>query len=145
LSLDYFDWTNECISFRQFAQRDVLDHLKRLGVIGKKEEDTTIRNEKNLIANRLRLRNIQVDDSMSICPKHRSSFVVDWYDSKSTCHHPDHDPKHRPKATDCRRATLVLSSKIPVFPVGGRLVTLVLRFSSNRNMLHLDSARSTEK
>lgn len=85
-------------------------------------------NEKNLIANRLLLKNILIDDSMSICPKHRSSFGVDWHDVKTTCHHPDHDPQHRPKAFDCRRANLVMCSKIENFPVGGRSVSLVLNF-----------------
>jgi len=122
LPLDYTDWTTECISFAQLAQRDIRHYLKRLRVITNKEEDSIIMNEKNLIANRLLLKNIFVDDSMSICPKHRSSFGVDWRDVKSRCHHPDHDSKHRQQVSDCRRASLAMCSKIQSFPVGGRSV-----------------------
>jgi hypothetical protein len=102
------------------SENDIRSYLKRNKVISKKEEDDIIMNEKNLIANRLRSKNIFVDGSTFICPKHRSSFGVDWHSVKSTCHHPDHDPNHRSFASDCRRAALTTCSKIEGFPVGGR-------------------------
>ena len=77
-------------------------------------------NEKNLIANRLIGKNILVDNTMSICAKHRSSFGIDWCDVVSRCSHPDHDPKHRPSTSDCRRAKLDICSRIEGFPIGGR-------------------------
>ena len=58
---------------------DIRSYLKRNNVIRNKEEDDFIMNEKNLIANRLRSKNVLVDDSMFICPKHRSSFGIDWH------------------------------------------------------------------
>jgi hypothetical protein len=87
----------------------------------KTEEDSTIINEKNLIANRLLLKNTLIDDSMSICPKHRRLFGIDWRDHKPVCHYPDPDTKHHATISDCRRATLKLCSKVEGFPVGGRL------------------------
>jgi hypothetical protein len=101
-------------------ESDVRSYLKRNNVISKKEEDDVIQNERNLIANRLRSKNVYFDDSMSICPKHRSSYSIDWCSAKSTRHHPDHDSNHRSFASDCRRATLATCSKIEGFPVGGR-------------------------
>jgi hypothetical protein len=77
-------------------------------------------NERNLIANRLRLNDIFIDDSMLICPKHRSSFGIDWAPTKDKCYHPDHDPKRRPSKFDLRRAPLKLCSKFEGFPVGGK-------------------------
>lgn len=127
-SLDYSGWTSECINFAQLTQRDVDHYLKRLSLIRKTEDDIIIMNEKDLIASRLSAKNIIVDDSMSICPKHRSSFGIDWWDVKSKCHHPDHDSKHHPKASNCRRADLTTCLKIQGFPVGGRLVPFALTF-----------------
>jgi hypothetical protein len=54
--IDYSDWTPQCITFVDLAQRDVRPYLKLISVIKKTEEDTTIINEKNLIANRLLLK-----------------------------------------------------------------------------------------
>jgi len=99
---------------------DIRSYLKRNGVISKTEEDSFIMNERNLIANRLRSKGIFIDDSMAICPKHRSEFRIDWKDSKSKCHHPDHDSKHHSFFIPCRRANLATCSKIKGFPVGGR-------------------------
>lgn len=118
--IDYSDWPSTCVSFSTLRDVDIRSYLKRKNVISKKEEDDVIVNEKNLIANRLRSLNIFIDDSMSICPKHRSSYGINWRDTTSVCHHPDHDPKHRPSARDCRRANLATCSKIEGFPVGGR-------------------------
>lgn len=95
-------------------------YLKRTNVISKKDEDEVIVNETNLIANRLHSKNIFIDGSMFICPKHRSSFGIDWHSVKSTCHHPDHDANNRSSASDCRRATLATCLKIEGFPAGGR-------------------------
>jgi hypothetical protein len=66
------------------------------------------------------LENILIDDSMYICPKHRSSYGIDWYVPERKCCHPDHDPKHPPSKTDLRCANLTLCSKIEGFPVGGK-------------------------
>ena len=101
-------------------ERDIRWYLKRAHVIRKKEEDDSIMNEKNLIANRLRSKNILIDDSMFICPKHRSSFGVDWYSARSKCHHPEHDSTQPSNAADCRPATLTHCLKIEGFPIGGR-------------------------
>ena len=84
---------------------DIRSYLKRNNVIRNKEDDF-IMNEKNFIANRLRSKNILVDDSMFICPKHRSSFGIDWHCVKSKCHHPDHEPGLHSSTSDCRQASL---------------------------------------
>ena len=76
--------------------------------------------KKNLIASRLIGKNILVDNTMSVCAKHRSSFGIDWRDAVSRCSHPDYDPEHRPSASDCRRAKLDIYSRIEEFPIGGR-------------------------
>lgn len=99
---------------------DIRSYLKRNNVIHRKEDDSIIVNEKNLIANRLRSKNIIIDDSMHICPKHRSSFGIDWHSVKSKCHHPDHDPSQRQSASDCRQASLNVCLRIEGFPLGGR-------------------------
>ncbi|CAF4389073.1 unnamed protein product [Rotaria sp. Silwood2] len=117
----YFQWKPRCLTFQNLAQSDIREHLKRLGVVKNIAEDNIIVNERNLIVHRLLGKNVLVDDAMSICPKHRSSFGVDWCDVVSKCNHPDHDPKHRPSASDCRRASLALCSKIEGFQIGGRL------------------------
>ena len=113
----------------------------------KTEEDTTIINEKNLIANRLLLKNILMDDSMSICPKHRGSFGIDWRDHKSACHFPNSDQKYHATTSDCRRATLKLCSKIEGFPIGGRLLFcfIPIKYPSLIIFFNLDCVRSTEK
>ena len=85
---------------------NIRSYLKRNNVIRNKEEDDFIMNEKNFIANRLRSKNVVVDDSMFICPKHRSSFGIDWHCVKSKCHHPDHEPTLHSSASDCHQATL---------------------------------------
>ena len=77
-------------------------------------------NEKKLIANRLRSKNVLVDDSMFICPKQRSSFGIDWDCVKSKCPHLDHEPGLHSSASDCRQTTLATCLKIEEFPVGGR-------------------------
>ena len=75
--LGYFQWRSECYKFENLAKSDIRQYLKRIGVIKKLDEDMTIVNEKNLIANRLIGKNILVDKTMSICAKHRSSFGID--------------------------------------------------------------------
>lgn len=118
--LDYFQWKADSYEFKVLAEIDIRPYLKRLGIIKEKSEDDIIINERNLIANRLLAKNIVIDDNMSICPKHRSSFGIDWCDVVSTCHHPNHDQKQRSSVSDCRRANLALCSKLEGFPVGGR-------------------------
>ena len=73
LLTDYPDWPRTCISFSKLEGIDIRSYLKRRKVISKIEDDNLIVNERNLIANRLRSKEIFVDDSMAICPKHRSS------------------------------------------------------------------------
>ncbi|CAF1008105.1 unnamed protein product [Didymodactylos carnosus] len=87
------------------------------------DDDDKIMNERNLIANRLERLNIIVDDATSICPKHRSSFGIVWFQSKQ-CYHPDYDPKRPAHSTDCRPASLDVSSRIQDFPIGGCLCTV---------------------
>ncbi len=117
---DYSDWSPACVSFSQLEGIDIRSYLRRKKVIAKIEEDNLIINERNLIANRLRSKEIYIDDAMSICPKHRSSYGIDWYDSKSTCHHHDHDSEYHYSSRDCRRVNLATCFKIEGFPVGGR-------------------------
>ncbi|CAF4181776.1 unnamed protein product [Rotaria magnacalcarata] len=93
-------------------------------------DDNIIVNERNLIANRLLGKNILVDNSMSICQKHRSSFGIDWRDVISTCNHPDHGPKRRTSTSDCRRANLEMCLRIEGFPIGGRLCSKHRKFMS---------------
>ncbi|CAF5145631.1 unnamed protein product, partial [Rotaria magnacalcarata] len=69
--------------------------------------------------NRIRSLDIFIDDTMSICRKHRCSYGINWYDSKPTCHHSDHNPKHRPSPRDYRRANITICSEIEGFPVEG--------------------------
>ena len=102
------------------SERDVRLHLERINVIRKEEEDDIIMNEKNLIANRLHSKNILINNSMFIYPKHCNSFCVDWYCAKARCHHPDHDPSHRSYAPDCHQAAVPTCLKIEGFPVGGK-------------------------
>jgi hypothetical protein len=128
------------------AQRDVRPYLKLIRVIKKTEEDTNIINEKNLIANRLLLKNILIDDSMSICPKHRGLFGIDWRDKKTVCHYPDPDSKHQATTSDCRRAHLAMCSRIEGFPIGGRFLFCLI--SINASIMNifsdLDCVQSTE-
>lgn len=117
---DHFGWEAECVPFSTLIQNDIRSYLKRNRIISNEDEDEIIVNEKNLIANRLSLKNILITDSMHICPKHRSSFGIDWHSVKSSCHHPNHDANHRCSTSDCRRATLTTCLQIEGFPVGGR-------------------------
>ncbi|CAF2086444.1 unnamed protein product, partial [Rotaria magnacalcarata] len=97
-SPNYSGWSCTCVTFSALKDIDIRSYLK---------------------TNRIRSLYIFIDDSMSFCPKHRSSYGIDWYDSKSTCHHLGHNSKHRPSARDCRRANITTCSKIEGFPVGG--------------------------
>ncbi|CAF3496818.1 unnamed protein product [Rotaria socialis] len=122
----YSGWSCACVTFSARKDIDIRPYLKSKNVISKKEEDDFIVNEKNLIANRIRYLDIFIDDSMSICPKHRSSYGIDWHAPKSTCHHPDHNSKHRPSVRDCRHANITTCSKIEGFAVGGRKEILMI-------------------
>ena len=115
-----YDWPLECISFADLTQRDIRPYLNHVRVISIIEEDNIIINEKTLIANRLLSKNILVDDSMGICPKHRSSFGIHWYDVASLCSHSDHTSKQHSSTANCRRAKLPIYSRIDGFPIGGR-------------------------
>ena len=99
---------------------DIRLYVKRNNVIRDKEEGDFIMNEKELIANRLRSKNVLVHDSMFICPKHRNSFGIDWHCVKSKRHHPDHEPGLHSSTSDCRQATLATCLKIEGLPVGRR-------------------------
>jgi hypothetical protein len=147
IHLDYAGWTPRCITFANLAHRDVRPYLKRICVIKKTEEDSNKINEKNLIANRLLLKNILIDDSMSICPRHRGSFGIDWLDYKSVCHYPDPDPKHQASTSDCRRANLAMCSRIEGFPIGGRFLFCLIPIDAStvNTFSDLDCVQSTEK
>ncbi|CAM4970256.1 unnamed protein product [Rotaria socialis] len=97
---DYFDWKRQCYTFAYLAERDIRPHFQNLRVINK---------------------NILIDDSMSICPKYRSFFGIDWCDVLPRCNHPDDDSKYRPPASGCHRANLSMCSRIEGFTIGGRL------------------------
>ena len=77
-------------------------------------------NERNLIGNRLLRENSFIDDTMSICLKHRSAFGVDWIDRKNRRCHPDHDLNASVSTVDCRLVKLSTGFKIEGFPVGSR-------------------------
>ena len=119
-SLDHYDWSSECVTFATLSEYDIRSYLKCNRIIAKEKDDNIIINETNLIANRLMRKNILVNDAMLICPKHRSSFEIDWIDRKSTCYHPDHDPNSNVSITDCRRANLNTLLRAEGFPIGGR-------------------------
>ncbi len=53
--IDYSEWSPLCVSFALLGGTDIRSYLKRKNVISKIEQDDLIMNEKNLIANRLRL------------------------------------------------------------------------------------------
>ena len=80
----------------------------------------TIVNEKDLFADRLKREKVLVDNTMSICAKHRSSFGIEWCNAVSGCSHTDDDSKHRPSASDCRQAKVNICSRIEGFPIGGK-------------------------
>lgn len=118
--LDHYGWSSKCVTFATLSQHDIRPCLKRNRIITKVEDDDIIMNERNLIANRLLRENIFIDDTMSICPKHRSAFGVDWIDRKNRCYHPDHDSNASVSTADCRLVKLSTCFKIEGFPVGGR-------------------------
>jgi hypothetical protein len=118
--LDHNAWSRKCVTFAKLSDFDIRSYLKQNGIISKKEDDKNIMNEKNLIANRLLRKNILVDDSMRVCPKHRSSFGIDWFNKNTKCHHPDHDSNNSVPIKDCRRAKLITCLQIEGFPIGGR-------------------------
>ena len=89
LVLDHYGWSSECVTFATLSEYDIKLYLKYNQVISKEKDDSIIISERNLIANRLMRKNILVNNAMSICLKHRSSFEIDWVDRKSTCYHPD--------------------------------------------------------
>ena len=102
MSLDHYGWSSECVIFATLSEYDIRSYLKYNQTISKEKDDTIIINEKDLIANRLMLKNTLVNDVMSICPKHQRSFGIDWIDRKSTCYHPDHDQSGSVSIADCR-------------------------------------------
>ena len=53
-----------------------------------------------------------------VCPRHRSSFGIDWHCVKSECHQLDHELGLHSSASDCRQASLATCLKIDGFPVG---------------------------
>ncbi|CAF1471929.1 unnamed protein product [Adineta ricciae] len=114
------DWSPFCVSFASLATRDMQSYLKRKKVICKIAEDDVIINEKNLVANRLCLENILIDDSMYICPKHRSSYGINRYISGTKCHHPDHDAKRPASKSDLRTAKIDICLRVEGFPIGGK-------------------------
>jgi hypothetical protein len=118
--IDHYGWSQGCVTFAYLSELDIRSYLKQNGIISKKEDDNIVMNEKNLIANRLFLKNILVNDIMRICPKHRSSFGIDWFHKKTTCHHPDHNSSNRSALKDCRPVNLTTCLKVEGFPIGGR-------------------------
>ena len=122
LYLGRSSWPHDCVTFSTLSNIDIRPYLKNHGIINTVHDDQIIINEKNLIANRLQRENIVVDDNMSICPKHRSSFGIDWNSNDTTCHHPDHahDTEQRISFKDFRLANLKTCTKIEGFPIGGR-------------------------
>ena len=113
-------WSPKCVTFATLSQHDIRLYLKRNRIIMKLEDDDIIMNERKLIANRLLWENSFIDDTMSICPKHRSAFGVDWIDRKNRCYHPDHDLNASVSTADCRLVKFSTGLKIEGFPVGGR-------------------------
>ncbi|CAF4485842.1 unnamed protein product [Rotaria socialis] len=116
LYLDYFDWKRQCYTFAYLAERDIRPHFQNLRVINK---------------------NILIDDSMSICPKYRSFFGIDWCDVLPRCNHPDDDSKYRPPASGCHRANLSMCSRIEGFTIGGSTYGLTTRRMGNGEKVEL--------
>ena len=118
--IDHYGWPRKCVTFSYLTELDIRSYLKRNNIISKKTDDDIIMNEKNLIVNRLTRKSILVGDNMKICPKHRSSFGIDWFSRTTTCHHPEHASGHSAVMKDCRRVKLSTCLKIEDFPIGGR-------------------------
>ena len=108
------------VTFAYLSELDIRSYLEQSKVISKKEDDNIVVNEKNLIANRLIRKSILAENNMKICPKHRSSFGIDWFSRNATCHHPEHDSGHSSAMKDSRRVKLTTCLKIEGFPIGGR-------------------------
>ncbi|CAF3863669.1 unnamed protein product [Rotaria sp. Silwood1] len=56
-----------------------------------------------------------------------------WCDRDNVCHHPGHDVQQHLRPSDCRRANIIMCSKIDRFPIEGPLC------SKHRKMLHSNS------
>ena len=82
LLLDHYGWSSECVTFATPSEYNIKSYLKYNQVIPKEKDDSIIINKKNLIANRLLRKNTLVNNALSICLKHRSSFAIDWIDRK---------------------------------------------------------------
>ncbi|CAF2943431.1 unnamed protein product [Rotaria sp. Silwood2] len=46
---------------------------------------------------------------------------IRWCDRDNVCNFPGHDVQQHPRLSDCRRANIIMCSKIDKFPIGGRL------------------------
>jgi hypothetical protein len=125
LHIAHNDWHFDILKFRTLSTYDRRQYLLRKRLIDKNEAESIVFNEKDLIANRLALKNIIVNDDMGICPKHRSSNGVDWSMKHTTCNHPDHKPNDKVSSRDCRQAKFSTCAKIEGFPIGGKSVFLL--------------------
>ncbi|CAF4937817.1 unnamed protein product [Rotaria sp. Silwood1] len=127
------DWPVGCVSFEYLNNISAEEYLIRKGIMLEQQRPYLKLNEKDLIANRLQLKNIPVHNNIRICPKHRNTFGIGWCDRDNVCHHPGHDVQQHLRPSDCRRANIIMCSKIDRFPIEGPLC------SKHRKMLHSNS------
>ena len=114
------DWPTECVSFEYLDSIPAEEYLINKRVMTDDQRIKMILSERKLIANRLQIKGIAINNNMFICPKHRNTFGVGWVDRSNVCHHPAHEGNEHPSPKDCRRANLLLCSQIDGFPIGGR-------------------------
>ena len=98
----------------------VEEYLINKRIITDQQRGRVILSERNLLVNSLQIKGIAIHNNMFICPKHRNTFGIGWLDRSNVCHHPDHAIHKHSKPKDCRRANLLMCSRIDRFPIGGR-------------------------
>ncbi|CAF4576361.1 unnamed protein product [Rotaria sp. Silwood2] len=125
------DWPVGCVSFEYLNNISAEELLIRKCIMSEQQRPYLKLSEKYLIANRLQLKNIPVHNNMRICPQHRNTFGIGWCDRDNVCNYPGHDLQQHPRLSDCRRANIIMCSRIDQFPIGGRYepyFTVILEF-----------------
>ena len=98
----------------------VEEYLINKRIVTDQQRGRVILSEMNLLANRLQIKGIAIHNNMFICPKHRNTFGIGWLDRNNFYYHPDHAIRKHPRPKDCRKANLLICSRIDRFSIGGR-------------------------
>ncbi|CAF4644366.1 unnamed protein product, partial [Rotaria sp. Silwood2] len=85
------DWPVGCVSFEYLNNISAEELLIRKCIVSEQQRPYLKLSEKDLIANRLQLKNIPVHNNMRICPQHRNTFGMGWCDRDNVCNYPGHD------------------------------------------------------